>query len=80
MSVDLENILALVLKQLGGKMLVEKRTFIEMEANYEILFSRNFDDNIEITLVEDEEAVVNIRTARAAEQERTKALGRLIVP
>jgi hypothetical protein len=80
MSIDTQQILALVLRQMGGKVLVEKKTFIEMEENFEIIFHKNLDENLLISLVDDEESVANIRTARAAEQERTRALGRLIVP
>ncbi len=73
-------ILAVVLKQLGGTALVEKDTFMSLPEDYEIMLSRNIEGNLILTLVEDEEAVADIRSARKAHEERAKALSKLIVP
>ena len=79
--VDPQEVIALILKQMGGKVKVTKNTFLTLEQNYEILFSRSpMDDSLEIILVDDMESVSNIRANRKADDERKKALGRLIVP
>ena len=78
--IDPQRIIALILKQLGGEVVIERETFIDLKDNFEIMFNRNLDDNLNIFLVEDEESVANIRFNRVAEQERQKKLGRLIVP
>jgi hypothetical protein len=75
-----QDILALVLKQMGGSVLVEKQTFMEIEDNYEIMLQRNMDGNLVIELVEDQSVVVEMRAQRAAEIKRKEALGRILVP
>ena len=72
-------ILASILKQMGGTVMVEKKTFMDMPENHEILISRNVEGNLVLTLIEDEEGVADIRSARA-ELERKQALSELIVP
>ena len=75
-----QDILALVLKQLGGTVLVEKQTFMDMQDNYEIMTQRNMDGNLVLELVDDQELVANMRAERAADIERKEALGRILVP
>ena len=75
-----QMVLAVVIKQMGGTVLVEKETFMNMPDNYEILTQRNIEGNLVLELVEDEETVGNIRANRAAEIARKEALGKLVVP
>lgn len=75
-----QDILALVLKQMGGTVLVERQTFMDIEDNYEILTQRNAEGNLILELVEDQELVATMRAERAAEIERQNAMRRLIVP
>lgn len=75
-----QDILALVLKQMGGTVLVEKETFMNMEDNFEIMTQRNMDGNLVLELVDDQTTVANIRANRAAEIERKEALSQLVIP
>lgn len=78
--IDPQEIIALILKQLGGEVIIERKTFVGLDRNFEIMFNRDMGENLKIFLVDDEKSVANIRAERAAEQERIKKMGRLIVP
>lgn len=73
-------ILALVLKQNEGTMIVEKATFDAMQNDYEILLQRNNEGNAILTLVEDEKQIQEIRKQRANEEARAKFKEKIIVP
>ena len=73
-------LLALLIKQAGGSVLIEKKTFEEMSDNFEILTSKNMDENAVLTLVEEEELVAKIRAERVAEEMKKARRGSLVVP
>lgn len=73
-------LLALLIKQAGGTVLIEKKTFEDMNDNFEILTTKNMDENAVLTLVEDEELVAKIRIERATEEAKKARRRSLVVP
>ena len=73
-------LLALAIKQAGGTLLLEKKTFEELDYNFEILTTKNMEGNAVLTLVEEEELVTKIRAERVAEALKEKSRRELIVP
>lgn len=61
-------LLALAVKQAGGTLLLERQTFVEMKDDFEILITKNTNQDAVLTLVEDEETVSKIRIEREAER------------
>jgi hypothetical protein len=73
-------LLALAIKQAGGTLLIEKKTFEEINDDFEIMTTKNMEGNAVLTLVEEEELVTKIRIERAAEEAKKAHRRQLIVP
>lgn len=72
--------LALVIKQRGGTMMIEKKTFDTMDDHFEVMVTRNVHGNAVLTLVEGAELVAKIVETRALEDAKQTARRKLIVP
>lgn len=73
-------LLALAIKQAGGTLLLEKKMFLEMDDDFEILITKNANEDAVLTLVDDEVEVTKIRAKRMSEQLKAERRKSLIVP
>lgn len=73
-------LLALAIKEAGGTLLLKKETFEEINDNFEIMITKDENQDAILTLVEDDEMVAKIRAERLEDQIKADKRKSIVVP